>query len=164
MESVSIPTTAHMLKRYPISLKQLYYVLFERNADIEKQQTIKYVQFMALDASKNTLKFIFVAQAGFQQAKTKSEVRISLVSGTPSQYLDNVRPTSHVCCYIRRWCGGMQILCWLIQCRAPCSILYELNLVFGTAGEFCDTVWDNVDLHDAFSWSHGFSIIHSSPS
>lgn len=91
-----------MLKRYPISLKQLYYVLFERNADIEKQQTIKYVQFMALDASKNTLKFIFVAQAGFQQAKTKSEVRISLASGTPSQYLDNVRPTSHVCCYIRR--------------------------------------------------------------
>lgn len=44
VEAISLPTIARMLKRHQVSLKQLYHVPFERNADRVKQLRTEYVQ------------------------------------------------------------------------------------------------------------------------
>lgn len=44
VEAISLPTIARVLKRHQVSLKQLYRVPFERNADRVKQLRIEYVQ------------------------------------------------------------------------------------------------------------------------
>lgn len=44
VEAISLPTIARMLKRHQVSLKQLYRVPFERNADRVKQLRTEYVQ------------------------------------------------------------------------------------------------------------------------
>ncbi|KAJ8401655.1 hypothetical protein AAFF_G00376260, partial [Aldrovandia affinis] len=43
VEAISLPTIARILKRHQVSLKQLYRVPFERNADRVKQLRIEYV-------------------------------------------------------------------------------------------------------------------------
>ncbi len=42
--SISLPTIARILKRHQVSIKQLYHVPFERNADRVKQMRTEYVQ------------------------------------------------------------------------------------------------------------------------
>jgi len=42
--SISLPTIACILKRHQVSIKQLYHVPFERNADRVKQMRTEYVQ------------------------------------------------------------------------------------------------------------------------
>ncbi len=42
--SIRFPTIARILKRHQVSIKQLYHVPFERNADRGKQMRTEYVQ------------------------------------------------------------------------------------------------------------------------
>ncbi|XP_029553540.1 uncharacterized protein LOC115152827 [Salmo trutta] len=71
VEAISLPAIARMLKRHQVSLKQLYRVPFERNADRVKQLRTEYVQrMMELDADENHHKFLFLDEAGFNLAKT----------------------------------------------------------------------------------------------
>ncbi len=42
--SISLTTIARILKRHQVSIKQLYHVPFERNADRVKQMRTEYVQ------------------------------------------------------------------------------------------------------------------------
>lgn len=42
--SISLPTIARILERHQVSIKQLYRVPFERNADRVKQMRTEYVQ------------------------------------------------------------------------------------------------------------------------
>ncbi|XP_077088577.1 uncharacterized protein LOC143740323 [Siphateles boraxobius] len=89
--SISSPTIARILKRHQVSIKQLYHVPFERNADRVKQMRTEYVQrVMELDADDDHHKFIYLDEAGFNLAKTRRRGRNFI---GPSKYLDNVGPT-----------------------------------------------------------------------
>lgn len=44
MEAISQPTIACILKKYQVSLKQIYVVAFERNAERVKQRWTEYVK------------------------------------------------------------------------------------------------------------------------
>lgn len=72
---------------------------------------------IALD--ENHHEFIFAHEAGFYLAKKRRSGQS--VGNHPSTWA-MWGQHHHVCGYIRRWYGGTQILYWLIQCRAPCSI------------------------------------------
>lgn len=48
VEAISLQTIVHMLKRHQVSLKHLYHVPFERNADTVKQLRTEYVQVCSI--------------------------------------------------------------------------------------------------------------------
>ncbi|KAI2643019.1 P3N-PIPO polyprotein [Labeo rohita] len=74
--SISLPTIARLLKKHQVSMKQIYFVPFERNNVRVKQLRSEYIQrVMELDAAVNHHKYIFVDEAGFNLAKTRPRGR-----------------------------------------------------------------------------------------
>ncbi|XP_052341208.1 uncharacterized protein LOC118363001 isoform X1 [Oncorhynchus keta] len=70
---VSLSALSRLLKRNRIRMKQLYRVPFERNADSVKQLRYEYVQsVMELEADAVHHELIYVDEAGFNLAKTRS--------------------------------------------------------------------------------------------
>ncbi|KAM9399517.1 uncharacterized protein ACWYII_031651 isoform 1-T1 [Salvelinus alpinus] len=73
---VSLSALSRLLKRNRIRMKQLYRVPFERNSDRVKQLRYEYVQsVMELEADAVHHELIYVDEAGFNLAKTRSRGR-----------------------------------------------------------------------------------------
>ncbi|KAA0716150.1 hypothetical protein E1301_Tti015860 [Triplophysa tibetana] len=151
VEAISLPTIARVLKRHQVSLKQLYHVPFERNADRVKQLRNEYVQrVMELDADENHHKFLFLDEAGFNLAKTRRRGRNFIGQRATIEVPGQRGANITMCAAIsedgvvgRRPCVGSYNAALLI------AFLDELNQVCRADGVTYVIVWDNVQFHHA---------------
>ncbi|XP_032886006.1 uncharacterized protein LOC116978827 [Amblyraja radiata] len=151
VEAISLPTIARVLKRHQVSLKQLYRVPFERNADRVKQLRIEYVQrVMALDADDNHHKFVFVDEAGFNLAKTRRRGRNLIGQRATIQVPARRGANISMCAAISEdGVVGRRSLIGAYNAELLVAFLDELPLVCRAVGVIYVIVWDNVRFHHA---------------
>jgi len=106
---------------------------------------------MELDADDNHHKFIYLDEAGFTVIwpRQGGEVGISLVSGQPSKYLDNVGPTLLDVKISEDGVVGRIPHIGPYNAALLVTFLDELDQVCRAEGVTYVIVWDNVRFHYA---------------
>ncbi|XP_042589280.1 uncharacterized protein LOC122138774 [Cyprinus carpio] len=149
--SISLPSIARILKRHQVSIKQLYRVPFERNADRVKQMRTEYVQrVMELDADDDHHKFIYLDEAGFNLAKTRRRGRNFIGQRATIQVPGQCGANITMCAAISEdGVVGRRPHIGPYNAALLVTFLDELDQVCRAEGVTYVIVWDNVRFHHA---------------